>query len=86
MVKLINYMEHTGLLSLNLTPHFNRMGGKNRRANCRKTVHGDKQDVKESFSQLSLNALISLIFHEYLCATTAAYSTRSGAQHFLHIH
>lgn len=30
-------MEHTGLLPLNLTSHFNRMGGKNRRTSCKKT-------------------------------------------------
>lgn len=43
-------MEHTGFLPLNLTSHFNRMGGKNRRTSCKKTVHSDKQEMfKELF-------------------------------------
>lgn len=70
--------ENTGSLSINLMSHFNRMGGKNRRISCRKTVHNDKQEMfKESFSGLWLEALI------HVCATAAAYSTFLAAQ--LHI-
>lgn len=74
-------MEHTDLLSLNVTSHFNRMGRKNRRMSFKKTVQNEKKEMfKESFSELCLNALISLIFHEHVCATTATYRTCSGAQ------
>lgn len=70
--------ENTGLLSPNLMSHFNRMGGKNRRISCRKTVHNDQQEMLWLSEGCEGTDLSLCYLQPFLQGTTT--------QHFFNIH